>query len=159
MSSGFRLRILAGNSATKLIGISVSVLQGDASFQKMAIWILTQKSMKLLGWEPFEKLSAMSWLTITSIIRAKVTAMGIKILKNCSRKLMVCATLHPCPTRNLFSSMNAWAAEHLSVADVESIFKNTVADAVWACSVCQRKLDRLAREFLEELSFLKEWIF
>ena len=103
----FRLRILAGNSATKLIGTSASALQEDASFQKMVIWISTQKSMKLLGWRPSEKLSAMSWLTITSIIKAKVTVMEIEILKTCSSKLMVCATLPRCPIRNLFSSMNA----------------------------------------------------
>ena len=156
MSSGFRLRILAGNSDTKPIGTSVSVLQGDASFLKMVIWISTQKSMKFLGWRLSEKLSAMSWLTITSIIRVEVTATGIEILKTCSSELMVCATLHPCPTRKPFSSMNACAAEHLSVAGVESIFKNTGADAVWASSVCRRMLDKSAREFTEELSFLKE---
>lgn len=101
------MKILAGNSATKLIGTSVSALRGDASFLKTATWILTPKYMKLLGWRPSEKLSAMSWLTITFIIEAKVTAMGIEILKTCSSELMVYVTLHPCPIRNLFSSMNA----------------------------------------------------
>lgn len=105
---------------------------GDASFPKMAIWILTQKSMKLLGWRHFEKLSAMSWSTIISIISARVTAMEIGILKNYSSRWMACATLLHCPTRKPFSSMNACVAEHLSVADAGSIFKNTVADAVEA---------------------------
>ena len=80
--------------------------------------------------------------------------MEIEILKNCSSELTGCGMLHACRTRNPFCAMNAWAAEHLSVADVESIFKNTVADAVWESSVCQERDDYLRREFVEELSFL-----
>jgi len=41
------------------------------------------KSMKLLGWRPSEKLSAMSWLTIISIIRVRGIVIKIEILKNC----------------------------------------------------------------------------
>ena len=56
MSSGFRLRILAGNSATKLIGISVSVLQGGRFFPKDGHLDFNPKIYETFGLGTFRKI-------------------------------------------------------------------------------------------------------
>ena len=84
-------------------------------------------------WSFFAKLSAMNSVIITSFLRKKATGMVIRISKNCSRKLGVCALLLKLRKGyNLFITIFVNPVDSSISAGVASMPRSTVVAGVVA---------------------------